>query len=139
MSWDAHLVLDGERGQTADLGDWNYTHNTNGMIRLVLTACGIEYLTLRRATVGVRRADGTTEWRDDEPCGNWWDVLNGMDGEAGAAFLERVVKGLRSAPALFRLMNPENGWGDYRGLLDVLTEMRDRSAGWPAARWEVSG
>jgi hypothetical protein len=46
-----------------------------------------------------------------------------MDGapvtEAGGVF-RKVAEALRSDPERFRAMNPENGWGTYEGLVEVM-------------------
>jgi hypothetical protein len=108
VSWDATLYDD--RGHVE--GDWNYTHNTNGMINLA----------------AVRLSDEPT----------WWKQLDGMTGVQGAEYLRRIVKALEADPERFRAMNPPNGWGDYDSLLKVLREMRDTVLEWPT-RWHVSG
>lgn len=116
MSWDADLVTpDGET-----IGEWNYTHNTNGMIDAVLDAAPVESF--------APQVFGSC----------WWRTLNGMEGPEGAAFLHRIVTGLEADPARFRAMNPENGWGDYDQLVGVLWEMV-RSVPERHATWEVCG
>lgn len=122
MSWDATLIDD--RGHVD--GDWNYTHNCNGMI-----AAAYHYVT-----------DETID-----QCGGplgpaigpaWWDRLNGMSGGEGQDYLAAIIRGLEADPARFRCMEPENKWGSYDSLLTVLREMRDRVPEWPT-RWEASG
>jgi len=72
---------------------------------------------------------------------DWWDSLDGLTAAEGAEYLDRIVLGMAEAPELFRAMNPENGWGDYDGLMRVLGEMRAESHALAGAdvRWEVSG
>jgi hypothetical protein len=122
VSWDATLIDD--RGHCE--GDWNYTHNCNGMI-----AAAYEAVTGERT----------------EQCGGplgpaigpaWWDRLDGASGKDGRDYLAAIIKGLEADPGRFRAMNPANGWGDYDSLLGVLREMRDRVPDWPT-RWEASG
>lgn len=125
MSWDATLTDD--RGHTE--GDWNYTHNCNGMIEATLTddevtATGQPFW----AALG-----NTTMGR-----GAWWDLLNGRTGPEGAQLLDRIISGLEADPARFRAMDPPNGWGSYDTLLDVLRDMRARVPEWPTT-WTVSG
>ena len=99
MSWDADF----------DCGWWNYTHNTNRMIREI------------------------------DP--DWWDSLNGKTGREGSELLDRIIKGLEAEPERFQAMNPENGWGDYEGVLGVLRDMK-RASDWACCdvrRWDVSG
>jgi hypothetical protein len=118
VSWDADLIDD--RGHIE--GDWNYTHNCNGMINQALRLSGYE--------------------RPTEPGGtrllSWWQCLNGMDGPAGAALLDRVIRQMEKDPDRFRAMNPDNGWGDYDSLVKVLTEMRNAVPEWPTT-WSACG
>lgn len=125
MSWNAYLIDD--RGHTE--GDWNYTHNCNGMIEATLsddevTATGQPFW----AALG-----NTTMGR-----GAWWDLLNGRTGAEGAQLLDRIITGLEADPDRFRAMDPPNGWGSYDTLLDVLRDMRARVPEWPT-KWEVNG
>lgn len=135
MSWDAWLTDD--RGH--DEGDWNYTHNTSGMIYAVLTDAGVVLPNSTRPCKWLDRATG--EWHD-APEGHgtipWWEHLNGMSGPDGAAYLDTIIRGLEAEPDRFREMNPENGWGDYDTLVKVLTEMRNRVPEWPCT-WGASG
>lgn len=97
MSWSAYFYARAD-GHLVEVGDWNFTHNTNGMIAKVLD------------TVGQPPDNHFLVGR------TWWDALNGTSGEDGAQFLDVIVNGLCEAPALFRSMNPDNGWGDYDSL-----------------------
>jgi hypothetical protein len=122
MSWDAYLYDD--RGHLE--GDWNCTHNLNGMIAAALESQG---------DAEVQQCDG--------PLGKaigpaWWKLLDGLPGPQGAALLDRIVRGLKAEPVRFRAMNPPNGWGNYDDLVKILTEMRDRVPEWPT-EWSVSG
>lgn len=121
MSWDADLIDD--RGHYE--GSWNYTHNTSHMIYAVLEDAGY--------ALGTR-----VSWDGKEYPASWWDRLNGMDGPEGAAYLDLIIKGLVADPHRFIAMNPENGWGDYDGLVKVLEEMRTAVPEWPC-KWEASG
>ena len=122
MSWDVSLIDD--RGHCE--GDWNYTHNVNGMIAAAYEAITGHQTEQCRGPLGP--AIGPA----------WWDRLNGACGEDGRAYLADIIKGLEADPARFRAMNPANGWGDYDRLLSVLRDMRDRVPDWPT-RWEASG
>jgi hypothetical protein len=124
MSWDADLYDD--RGHHE--GEWNYTHNTNGMIAAAFEA-----------------ASGETTPQCGGPLAiligaAWWKRLDGVSGKDGAAYLASIVTGLEADPERYRAMNPENGWGDYDGLLGVLREMRDKAltCDWPTT-WSASG
>jgi hypothetical protein len=122
VSWDATLYDD--RGHCE--GDWNFTHNCNGMIAQALLDI-----------------DGTVVEECDGPLGPaigpaWWRRLDGMAGPDGAAFLDRVLRGLEADPEKFRAMNPDNGWGDYDSLVKTLAEMRNAVPEWPT-QWSASG
>lgn len=117
MSWDADLICDA-CGHA--MGDWNFTHNTNPMIDAVLPETA---------------ATRTTFWGGR----SWWDLLHGMGGAAGAAFLNEIVVALEAEPDRFRAMNPPNGWGNYDALLGVLVDMRDRATTEVACTWKTSG
>ena len=135
MSWDAFLTDD--RGHFE--GEWNYTHNCNGMVHAVLDDAGV---ILPTSTTPCRWLDRDTgEWHD-APEGHgtvsWWEHLDGMTGPDGAAFLDTIVRGLEADPERFRAMNPENGWGDYESLAKILAEMRNAVPEWPTV-WGASG
>lgn len=122
MSWVAGLV--NQRGQEG--ATWGYTHNTSRMIYAVLRDEGYELPTSRlRVLNGCGRA-------------TWWEHLNGTSGPEGARFLHLIVGGLERDPDRFRALNPENGWGDYDGLVVLLREMRASVPEWPTT-WEASG
>lgn len=121
MSWDASLVDD--RGHTD--GEWNYTHNCNGMANLALDESYDTSQTTFQEVFMPRSA-------------SWWRLLDGMSGPAGAEFLHGIIRTLEANPPKFRALNPENGWGDYDGFLKVLTEMRNAVPEWPTT-WHVDG
>lgn len=129
MSWDLYLI------QTVDghdfyAGEWNYTHNCNGMIERVLDVfgenVGPEPFWVKLGATGMGR-------------GAWWGLLHGISAADAALVLTRIVGGLCEAPEMFREMNPANGWGDYDSLLKVLSDIRDACLDNPSARVEVSG
>lgn len=105
MGWDAWLVDD--RGHTE--GDWNYTYNTGPMIYDALDRAGISL----------------DEHR------NLWNYLQGKTGAEGGFVLAAIVRELEADPDHYRAMNPPNGWGDYEGILKVLTDMRNSVPEWP--------
>ena len=123
MSWNAYLVDD--RGHTE--GDWNYTHNCNGMANAVLDAA------YEQRPVG----EEVFCVSDPEHI-SWWRRLNGLPGPEGAALLDRIVRGLEAQPERFRAMNPDNGWGDYDTFVKTLREMRDSVPEWPT-EWSTNG
>lgn len=111
MSWDVSLTDD--RGHRE--GEWNYTHNTSKMIYATLSDDN-DYVLAERET--------------------WWDRLSGMGGPEGAAYLDRIIRGLLADPDRYRAMNPTNNWGNYDQLVGVLTEMRGAVPEWPTS-WEA--
>lgn len=125
MSWDASLNCDA-CGHT--VAEQNYTHNTNGMANAVLDP---DYL--QRSTFEEVFRTG-----DKPPSVSWWKQLDGSSGPDGAALLARIVEGLEAEPERFRLMNPDNGWGDYDGLIEALRAMRDAVPEYPTT-WSVWG
>lgn len=120
MGWYAHL---------ADY-EWNFTHNTNGMIEWVL---------------GDAVAGTSQPWwsklggHDGLGHGAWWDLLDGKTGHQAAPLLDGIVEGLSKQPNRFREMNPPNGWGNYDMLLTILSEMRDASHECPEDVWATGG
>lgn len=52
--------------------------------------------------------------------------------------LEDALRELRANPAKYRAMNPENGWGDYEGLVEWLAEVQEEAMRYPKAIWDVS-
>lgn len=136
MSWDAYLADD--RGH--EEGDWNYTHNCNGMANIVMQEWPDASLYVERtAAWWDRRNRPELAERDrSEARISWWCALDGMDGPEGAAFLDRIIKELEADPERFREMNPPNGWGDFDSFVSVLRSMRDRVPEWPCT-WSTSG
>lgn len=110
MSWDATLYQ--EYGPS--LCDVNYTHNTSCMIYDVLGDCL-------------------------EPEESWWQRLDGMDGPTSAKYLDSIIGGLKKNPEKYRAMNPDNGWGDYDGLLRVLEVMRESIPSEARCKWSCYG
>ncbi len=123
MSWDAYLIDD--RGHYD--GEWNYTHNCNGMANAAL------YEDPPDAEQPSTFDEVFRPTRE-----SWWKLLDGMSGPLGAAMLDRIIKRLEADPQRFRAMNPANGWGDYDSFLKTLTEMRNAVPEWPT-KWEVYG
>lgn len=123
MSWDASLIDD--RGHVE--GDWNYTHNCNGMANAVLDP---DYQQRSVAEEVFRFVDKSHV--------SWWKRLDGLSGQEGRKLLDAIITGLEAEPERFRAMNPENGWGDYDSFLAVLREMCGAVPDWQTV-WSVSG
>lgn len=109
MSWDVDLI---DTNTNQVIKDWNYTHNTNGMIRVVLEEANWNF--------------------------NWWRDMMNLDGAQGAATLDKIIRGLEADPMRFDQMNPANGWGSRESLVAVLTDMRNSVPERPC-HWEVWG
>lgn len=122
MSWDAYLM-----GPEGYEGEWNYTHNCNGMANAVLDE------SYQQRSV----AEEVFRFEDREHV-SWWKQLDGKDGADGAALLDKIIKGLEADPEKFEAMNPPNGWGSYDSFLEILRDMRDSVPEWHT-RWEVHG
>lgn len=136
MSWNAYLTDD--RGH--EEGSWNYTHNCNGMIEAVLDKEEVEQTGM---PFWASLAESGAKKRGEDPKfpmgrGAWWHLLDGKSGPDGAAFLDRIIRGLEAEPERFRAMNPENGWGDYDSLVKKLIEMRNAVPEWPT-EWRANG
>ena|SRR5688572_3708666 len=122
MSWDASLVDD--CGDDIGCCEWNYTHNTNGMISAVLENAGYEL---------------ESHWLIGHMGKSWFKVLNGLDGQKGAELLTLIIDGLEADPERFEAMNPANGWGSYDTLLPILKKMLAASIEHPTGKWSVRG
>lgn len=125
MSWDADLICHCCGGSGAE---WNYTHNTNGMIAAARESIGHADAYELGSTHPIMKAIGPP----------WYEVLDGMSGAEGARYLGDIITALEADPKRYRAMNPENGWGSYDSLLEVLREMRDCSTE-AVMTWRCSG
>ena len=57
--------------------------------------------------------------------GRWRDHVDDTVPEFGSALM-RLRDTLAADPDRFRALNPDNGWGDYDGLLEAVRECIDR-------------
>lgn len=125
MSWDAYLETTGE---CRVLAEWNYTHNTNGMIAVAYEAVAGETTPQCGGPLGP--AIGPA----------WWKRLDGVSGADGADYLALIITALEADPDRYRAMDPKNKWGSYDSLLPVLRQMRDAPGqAAPGTMWSVSG
>lgn len=127
MSWDAHMYTECD-GKEVRVGsyDWNYTHNTNGMISQAIESLGL--------------GQPPTWWLNEirkEKGDYWCGILNGMTGENGAKFLSAIITELEDNRAKYEPMNPSNGWGSRERVLTVLRDMRDAGKDWPSAKYYI--
>lgn len=110
MSWDADLTT--TTGET--LGSFNFTHNCNKMANTVLAESGCFHST------------------------SFWVELHGLNGVQGKRLLDTLVRALEADPDRFDAMNPSNGWGSRKTLVEVLREMSACVSEQPAM-WTTSG
>jgi hypothetical protein len=122
MSWDADL---GEHS-------WNYTHNCNGMIELALTRAG-------RSVAGTSTPWWVKSTHPNQGTGAWWELLNGLSWAEGRKLLIGIVDEMRADPESFQRLTPDNKWGSYAGLMNVLNEMIDAQTDDGMCVWVVSG
>jgi len=110
MSYDFHFVADVGGEALADLedGDRNYTSNVGRIWADAVEPDG-------EHTFG--------EIIDEHPLAS--DLL---------PFLERGIAAIEADPAYFRQWEPENGWVDLEGALDVLEWLAERCRRWPKAK-----
>lgn len=57
-----------------------------------------------------------------EATGHRFADLDGMTGAQAFTILRRGLVELVSSPDVYKALNPENGWGDYEGLVDVMAK-----------------
>jgi len=62
-----------------------------------------------------------------------WPNVGGMNVDEFCARLYDTISVMYHNAAQFRAMNPENGWGDYDQLLQVLAEMYEEFLPYPSA------
>ena len=111
MSWDADLEC---ACCKSSLHEQNYTHNTNRMVNEAL------------ATAGYVLTD------------SWWTHLHGKSGPEGAIMIRDALEVMAADRPRFLAMNPDNGWGDFDRLFDVLTRMCEAVPEHPTV-WRVQG
>lgn len=133
MSWDVTLTYRGVRT------DWNYTHNCNAMIETALEAADVPIETTKRPWWSAVGLGVGAELIPALGRCSWWELLDRRTGAEGHQLLTALVKELESDPPKYMAMNPENGWGSYKTLLEVLRDMRDAVPMEEPSQWEASG
>ncbi len=96
MGWWMSMELDGGGEEAFTVTSWNYTHNTNGMLRLAF---------------------------DDDA---YLGAIDGMAGKDALPLLERAVDFLCAPvnqKVLEKLEAPNDGWGSRVGIVGVLRDM----------------
>jgi hypothetical protein len=68
----------------------------------------------------------------------WPYKVDGWEAKKLAIFLDMAIENLSVDPEKYRAMNPENGWGDYDSLLDVLKQVRKQCATYPSTKVRMS-
>ena len=100
MSWDFSMTIDAGGEFPIDLPyEANYTYNVSAM-----------FFEAFPGKDGIRGLDGRTGEDCQEP-------------------LRVAIQAMEDNPGKYKTMNPDNGWGDYHGALDLLRELR----GWCVA------
>lgn len=51
--------------------------------------------------------------------------LNNLGREECIELLESGIKHMEQNPEIYKKLNPENGWGNYEGALNVLSQILD--------------
>lgn len=64
------------------------------------------------------------------------EEINATKAKEVLPFLEAGLKRLKEDPEHFKKFNPENGWGDYEGLIEVVEAYLKACKGNPNARIE---
>jgi hypothetical protein len=123
MGWDATLEypgpIDSEFSATVITQDC--THNLGGMLFEAI------------------KASGDQDFIDLMGEDSWYRVLDGLNANLGAAFLDATIVQLEKDPEKYRAMNPSNGWDNYDELVPILKRMRQASQEHPNARWRSHG
>ena len=108
MSWDAECFIEAD-GHEIPIGNtFNYTHNTNPMIRKA----------------------GFAGWNNET-------LSKGVSCRWFCDQLETVIAEMTSDIKTYRDMNPENGWGNADRLLTYLSEMLATFRPYPSATVRV--
>jgi len=110
MSWDFHMEMDlgGESPSSIGQYDANYTYNVSPMF---YEAFDLD--------------DGIRE-------------LDGMIGSKAEPIIQAAIVKMTKDPDTFEAMNPDNGWGNYEGALELLRTLRIWCREAPKATMRVS-
>lgn len=114
MSHDAWMEIDTGGAEPAYLMDiGNYTRNVSPMWHKAMTA-----------------ARGESMWIDD---------TEGMTGAEAAPLFNAALGHMFAYPDEYEPLNPENGWGDYKGAAEFVAKCAAACEQHPKAviRWSV--
>jgi hypothetical protein len=64
-------------------------------------------------------------------------VLSGRTAGDTVPMLKRALLRIAENPAMFRALQPGNGWGDLPGAVKVLEEMHEAARDYPELVWEI--
>ena len=122
MSLDVNLFFDVDTGNEphkAEVYEFNITHNLGKMA----SECGLY----------------NPMWRPYKLYNIPDEQEENFHAEAGeiADALEKGLEILKNDPAKFKMFNPDNGWGDYDGLVRVATGYLDACQRYPKAKVDV--
>lgn len=129
MSYDVWLTKEPcpscKRGYTS-LGDFNLTHNVNGIVDACISAAG---------DIRAKNADGTTYEMHS------WGRLDGWTAGDAVPVLERALAEAMNPARLqeFRAMEPRNGWGKLEDVRRVLMEFIAACREHPDAKIRAAG
>jgi len=65
-----------------------------------------------------------------------FDAIYNSDGKQAGCIAKKLRKGLekmKAKPEKFRRLNPVNGWGDYDGAIEFLSDLTDACEKYPNA------
>ncbi|MEE4419582.1 hypothetical protein [Streptomyces bugieae] len=88
------------------------------------------------ADIGNMTANVSGMWHD--ALGYPLAKLDGRTAGNAAPDLRRAVTDMELHPAIYRAMEPDNGWGSYDGALDYLRRLADACAQHPKATIRIS-
>ena len=115
--------------ETSNVFDYNITHNLTGMAN----ACGLyEPLwrphLLKSNWIATENYDEEYKFETDNPSEAWEIITKLKEG----------IEELKSNPEKYKKYNPDNGWGNYEGLLKFAEEYLKACENYPNAIIGVS-
>lgn len=115
MSWNFNMVVDIGNGRTAEIFDSiSYTYNVSAMYYRAF-----DNGNTLTSSAGIRK-------------------LMNLSGREAKPLLEQAVKNMKDSPEIYKILNPENGWGDYEGALSILKKLLEWAEYAPAAIFHIS-
>ena len=100
MSWKFNMVVDIGNGRTTEIFESiNYTYNVSSMYYRAFDDGSIT-----TNVKGIRR-------------------LEKLSGGEAKPLLENAIKDMKEKPDIYKILNPENKWGNYEGALSILEQL----------------